>query len=348
MIADDRTLNAILDAWPIGSPRRYEQVYSGLNNHSWRVTCPEGAYFVRIYQNARDPAHLRYEHALLHALQNVELSFRVPIPVATRAGDTLHPAKMVDERGVAVERVAALVPLLPGHHPDRTDPAEIGIAGGALGELDRALATVRIDRAAPTFRYADLDAIHPAVPDPLALPDELADSDAQRQRLHDLFATVIAAIPTLYGTLPQQIIHNDSSIGNYLVADGRATGVLDFEFAARDLRALDFVVGLYFIALNQALQQGAVAWERVEAFCRGYGDWIHLTEAEVAALPTLLRLRSLVGLIHWTGRARLGFATTNEAIGYRDDALRNDAWLTEQGTDLVTNVRHWLAAGSDS
>lgn len=346
MVTDDRTLNAILDAWPIGSPRRYEQVYSGLNNHSWQITCPEGVYFLRIYQNARDLAHLRYEHALLHALQNVGLSFRVPAPVATRAGDTLHLTRMVDERGVAMERVAALAPLLPGHHPNRTDPTEIGIAGGALGELDRALATIRIERASPSFRYADLNAIHPAISDPLMLPDELADSEAQRQQLRTLFSAVTAAIPTLYEMLPQQLIHNDSSIGNFLVADGRATGVLDFEFAARDLRALDFVVGLYFIALNQALQQGTVVWERVEAFCRGYGAWVHLTEAEIAAVPMLLRLRSLVGLIHWTGRARLGFATTDEATDYRDDVLRNDAWLTEEGTDLVANVRRWLAASS--
>jgi homoserine kinase type II len=252
----------------------------------------------------------------------------------------------MDDDGAEIERVTILCPLLPGHHPDRTNPADIGIAGGALGELDCALASLHLAVTPPAFTYGDLHAIHPAVTDPIALPDAIGSDDEQRRQLRTLFATVMAAVPGLYAALPQQLIHNDCSVGNVLIAAGQATGILDFEFAARDLRAIDFVVGLYFIALNQALQQGSVIWERVEAFCRGYGAWVHLTAEEIAALPMLLRLRSLVGLIHWTGRARVGVAMAAEAAGYRDDALRVDVWLSAEGDTCITRVAQWLDEGS--
>jgi homoserine kinase type II len=339
MIIDARALDTILTAWPVGAPRRYEQRHSGINNLSWQVTSPDATYFLRIYQNTRDLAFLRYEHALLQGLRETELSFGVPVPIATHTGDTLAIVEIVDHHGAGAQRVAALTPLLPGQHPDRTNPGAIRVAAGALGELDCALATVRVDRFSPWPTYGDLHAIHPAVPHPLSLPDELAENAAQRAQLHALFATVMAAVPTLYDTLPQQIIHSDYSIGNILVADGQVTGVLDFEFAARDIRAMDFVVGLYLVALNQALQQGAVIWERVEAFCDGYSRWVHLTEAEIAALPMLLRLRLLVTLVHWTGRARLGFATMDELTEYRNDTLRVDTWLDQTGAELVARVR---------
>src|SRR5215831_15120232 len=159
MTIDTRTLDTILTAWPVGAPRMYEQRHSGFNNLSWQVTSPDATYFLRIYQNTRDLAFLRYEHALLQALHETEITFGVPVPIATHTGDTLAMVEIVDDDGTLANRVAALTPLLPGQHPDRTDPGAIRVAAGALGELDCALATVRVDRPSPWPTYGDLHAI---------------------------------------------------------------------------------------------------------------------------------------------------------------------------------------------
>ena len=49
----------------------------------------------------------------------------------------------------------------------------------------------------------------------------------------------MTALPELYRSLLQQIVHRDFDASNVLMEGDRVTGVLDFEFAGSDLRAFD-------------------------------------------------------------------------------------------------------------
>ncbi len=315
-----------------------QQLHGGLNNLSWRVETPQETYVLRRYRNAGALPRIRYEHALLAALHGAGMSFQVPAPLRTRGGDTLHV--FTDGN---TPQYAALCPLLPGHHPDRTQIGDSAAAGAAYGEMGAALAGIHLPLPPPHGRMGDLHAIHPLVPDPHTVPDAVGRNDEERRRLRDLFAAVGAAVPALYRTLPMQLTHRDVSGGNVLIADGCPTGVLDFEFAGPDLRVLDFAIALYFIPLIFAFDgEIATLWERAEAFCRGYGAWVRPTAAEIAALPTLLRLRFVIGLIHWTGRARQGLTTADKVTA--DDLLHLDTWLTAHSDELVTRVAGWLRA----
>lgn len=335
----DAAVPRLLAAWPIGAPRAVRRLHSGLNNRSWCVETPQGTYVLRRYRNAGALEHIRYEHALLDALHGAEMSFRIPAPLRTRGGDTLYA---FTDDGDAVQ-YAALCPLLPGYHPDRTRLADIAAAAAAYGEMGAALARVHLPTPPSHGTMGDLHTIHPLVPDPHTVPDTVGRDDAERRRLRDLFAAVGAAVPALYRTLPMQMAHRDVSGGNVLIADGRPTGVLDFEFAGPDLRVLDFAIALYFIPLIYAFAgEIAVLWERVAAYCRGYGAWVRPTPAEIAALPTLLQLRFVIGLIHWTGRARQGLTPADQVTA--DDLLHLDTWLAAHGDELITRVAGWLGA----
>jgi thiamine kinase-like enzyme len=60
------------------------------------------------------------------------------------------------------------------------------------------------------------------------------------------FHDCMARVETYQGTLPMQLIHGDLHYDNVLVAEtqDRVSGVLDFEFAAYDWRAMELAVCL--------------------------------------------------------------------------------------------------------
>lgn len=332
--------------WPLPGPWRLRPTGGGTNNRSWFADTPAGAYVLRVYENAVAPARVRREHAILTRLQGAGLSFAVPAPLPTRAGNTI--AHLPRGAGTAL---VALFPLLPGRHPRPGDAAAARAAGEALGELDVALRGIALapDEAAGALpTYAALDRIHPAVPDPARLSEDLDFAADERGRLAAVFVALAGAAPALYAALPRQLIHSDFGRSNTLVDAGRVTGILDFEFASPDLRAIDFAVGLYQYAA--AVWGTAVAWDVLDAFAAGYARRVRLSDAEIRALPTLIRLRLVVSLIHRAGRWQQGLATADDVRERVADALRVDAWLRAHGEELaarVTRTRESTRLGGD-
>jgi Ser/Thr protein kinase RdoA (MazF antagonist) len=327
--AEDAAVRSILDEWSLPAPRTLRQAVRGTNNLSRFVDTPAGSYLLRLYQNTSDPDALRHEHALLGVLQHMGLSFAVPLPLETRTGGTLA--------SVAGGGVACLFPVIPGTHPERGSATATSACGEALGELDVALERVAVD---PSLQrpgvYGDLYRVHPLVPNPLEMVRELPVPRADRLRLEPLFGELLALVPGLYKRLPRQTIHGDLSPGNVLMLGERVSGLLDFEFAGPDLRALDLAVGLWGFALP-ARGTGS-GWRLVGAFARGYRRRVALERAEVEALPMLLRLRDATSLVHWAGRLRLGLTTGEDIARRARGVLELDGWLAEHGAELVRRV----------
>ncbi len=331
---------ALLGRWPVARGGAVRGMVGGTNNLSWRVEAPGGEFVLRVYVNTGDPELVAYEHAMLERLGGVGLSFGIAVPVRAEGGQTL----VLTGSGAQ----AALYPLLPGRHPEPRDPEDARAAGRALGELDRILDSCGAGLGqSPLGTYGDLDQVHPLVDDPLALPGRLPVPEGQREEFGELLGRVSARVPALYGELPRQLIHSDFCRPNVLLKGGRASGVLDFEWAADDLRAMDLAVGLYHFGFAAGEEGLSWDWGVLRAFAEGYGEWVRPTREEVEALPDLMRLRRAVSVIHWAGRWLAG-VTPGEKLGWQvGDTLELDRWLGGHGSELVEVV--WeRVQGSDT
>lgn len=321
-----------LDAWSVPPSRTLRPTDAGLNNLSRLVDTPTGSYFLRVYQNTGDTARIRYEHALLLQLQHAGLSFAVPQPLATREGETF--VVTADDRDNVV---TALFPVIPGRHPEPGNVAQAAACGEALGELDNALACTEVDSQLPTLgMFGELYHVSPLVPDLFAMVEELPVPPEERHCLHALFENLLALIPDLYRRLSRQIIHSDLFRGNVLMLGDRVNGLLDFEFASPDLRAMDLAVGL--CAFGVATRETGDEWPLIEAFARGYRRRVALTQEEIVALPTLLRLREATALVHWVGRLHRGLTTGDNIERRAEDMLDLDDWLRSHGEELIRRV----------
>ncbi len=308
----------LLDAWVLPRPRVLTRAEWGVSNETWFVRSGAGEHVLRLYIHKRTEA-IRFEHELLRRLATVELTFRTPRPLETEGGDTL--ATDVDSA-----RSAALFPRIPGEHLDDDDAQGIAAAAAAFGALDIALATIdRTDVAAPTFS-GDLRDVHRAVSD---VADVEPVAGAAARRLVEAAAENAAAI---YASLPTQLTHGDFALGNVLIRDGHVRGVLDFEYAGRNVRAMELAG-----ALRNVLTKGSRErlWRPV---LRGYLRTLALDAAELAAIPALVVLQAAIVLVWWMGRAVEGHAAEEALTRHVHQAMTVRDWITGNSMRLIAEA----------
>ncbi|HEV2238428.1 MAG TPA: phosphotransferase [Ktedonobacterales bacterium] len=335
MTEPDDTLAAARAAWPLPSPWRVTALAGGTNNVVERVETPAGRFVLRRYGNHANPARLTFEHGVLASLAAQGLPFAVPLPRATATGATYAILAGAD----GAPTLATLTPLIPGAPPPRADVALARAAGEALARLDVALAKLPPpdSGAGLTWRATgDLAHCHPLVPDPLAALAALPLAPEERERLGERYAWLLAHLPALYATLPRQLCHEDFDPSNVLVAAGRVSGVLDFEFCTRDLRVVDLTVPLTWWPV--AVFGTGAEWPLIAALAAGYARQVALGVDEIAALPTLFLLRALSSLIHRLGRHRQGLCPLEDALARARAALARCDWLAAHGQRLMETV----------
>jgi len=200
----------------------------------------------------------------------------------------------------------------------------------ALAQLDRAMGQLDLPVRSP----ATIRDVHPLVPDPFEALDEL-DLGEGAAPVRALLDRVEKTHDALAGSLPRQIVHGDFAFINVLVGDGKVTGMLDFEFAGPDIRAADLACALYITTVRGGEQQ---RWPLLEALCAGYRRSLPLDPLEVAAIPDLIRRRSVFGLIHWIGRYRQGIAPMQEPLDRIGRAAMLGHWLDQNAPRVATIV----------
>lgn len=303
----------------------------GINNGVVGVRTGSGDFVWKVYRTHGDPATIAYEHRLLGWLTGVGLSFAIPVPIATRGGETVCHG---------LQGWVALFPLLPGAGPDRRDPAQVEALGAALCELHAALARYPSAPRPGLSAYGDLERVHPRIPTPFGLtPDGLGLPDTPPYAgllswWRDELAQLRRLIEEPYRMLPQQVIHGDFGPGNTLFLGGRLVAVLDFDFAGPDARALDLASGLNF---SMRIRENPEPLAIARAFCRGYARGGRLTDEEVAAIPWLLRLRDATSAVWWLGRA-LATGDARPELGRIEEMQASVRWLEEHGRRLVEVV----------
>lgn len=323
-------LDAVCDVWQLPRPRSYAPTAGGYQNLTRYVSCAAGEFVLRLYRNVSESARQRFEHELLARLRAAELSFAVPRPLPSDDGDTL---RVVDGR------LAALFARITGTPLEKDGGSYVERAASALAELDAALGTlVRFDTRPPLFD-GDPRHVHPLVTDLESALDDSGLSPERARALGDSLLRTIDLIGPLYASLPQQVTHGDFAFGNTLVADGRVTGLLDFEHSGIDVRACDLAVALYRFPAHPGTL-GALG--ECDRFGRAYCSVLPLDVTELAALPALLMVRGALGFAHWVGRYRAGVSTTLEVRPRAERALFTSEWVDVNGEALVQNALGWI------
>ncbi len=305
----------LLTLWGIDPSSRLARLERGESNETFRVSATDGTYVLRIHG---DPAiePVRFEHELLGALARLDLPFATPMPVPLAAGGTVALVNTP-----AGPRAAALFSWIPGDNPDDGDVAAIALAGGALARLDLALATVRTTHPAPAFD-GDITRVHPAVSDLASLRELDGAARDYVQRAADLNART-------YLALPRQLVHGDFAFGNVLLEHGRVSGMLDFEFAGEDVRAMELANALTLVLSKEA---GEALWR---PFVGAYLATLPLSEAERAAIPDLLIARGAVVLVWWIGRHRSAATPHDWLERHVRRALSLEDWVRSRRGELL-------------
>ncbi len=118
---------------------------------------------------------------------------------------------------------AARFDFIPGQHPDGDDLAQQRMCGAALARLDQALGQVTLDGPAARAPFGDIARIHPAVPDPHRMLEQLTLEPGQRAEIIRIVGDLQAALPARYQSLPRQIVHRDFDASNVLLEGDRVS-----------------------------------------------------------------------------------------------------------------------------
>lgn len=338
---------ALAHVWPLLGPSEalsLTPMRGGTNNTLYRVNsaAPGGQpYVLRLSAQHHDETRARLEHTVLAQLEQAGLPFAVPTPLLT--ADGAPNAELETPGGTAL---ASLARLIPGVAPDLSDLAQADAAGEAVGALDVALARIALpdEQAAMSWRSVGrLDQITPFVPNPPAAIATLPISDEARVRLQSGYAEVMARLPALHASLPRQLCHEDAATTNILMDGARVTGILDFEFLSRDVRVTDLTVALVWWPV--AMLDSGAEWEVIAALARGYARSLRLTAPEIAAIPTLYRMRGYTSLIHRLGRQMQGLSPMAHVVARAEAALRWQDWLEAHERRLVAVVAEAMDGG---
>jgi homoserine kinase type II len=305
---------------------------------------------VRIYRNGHNTGRVLYEHAVLRALQAkaASLPFEVPHalvkrPHASSVHDALRHMKDHEHATFHIMKSGAatsVFKLIPGGPPTVAHAQAIGMA---TAQLVKALADVVISPSIKPVNplYRNLYDAHHTVTKALfharVHAEDFAAVRAPMDALLGRFADAEALIDVILsgGGLPEQVINADLHSDNVLCEGDAVSGVLDFEFAARDWRVMECVVGLSkYAGLASPM---APMREYMRGYALGGGS---LPRREVELIPRLIVLRVLNNIVYFVGRAIAGEDSIEPITGRAQIYAKRCDWLIHHNDELVN---HFLA-----
>ena len=283
---------AILAAYPLPPALRIEERDSGMNNTTRYAVLEDGQVQVlRVYENHRSDLKLAAEHELLLLLARQALPFQIPCPLHTKQGGTWTTAPD--------GKLAAVFAYWPGANPAAGRHDLSYAYGRAVGELTLAMEELQ-PAAAPAYPPYD-ELLGPDTEEAAASARRLYNTDPALSALAGDAGFLLDVLNSL-SALERQWIHGDFSHSNVLVEGGEIRAVLDFEFATRDLRAMELAVCL----AEQLSAPGGLSRAVAKEMLAGYRSVRTLVAEELERLPELLQLRKLDVFLHFLHRYQAG------------------------------------------
>ncbi len=255
---------AFLEDYDIGALEGLEPIAEGVENTNYKLAAGGRRYVLTLFERRTRAEDLPQILGLTAHL--AAKGFPTPSPVPRRGGALL---------GRLADRPAVLIAWAPGAWLRAPDLVELERAGAALADLHR-LSDEALPMPANRFGPEGWRTLAASCAD--------TDDRAWRplaKRLAEDTEALAAAWPD---DLPAGPIHADYFPDNVLFHEGEVSGVIDFYFACRDMRAYDLAIALNAWCFDAA---GGFLPEASAAFCRGYASRRPLTDEERAAMPTL-------------------------------------------------------------
>ncbi len=313
-------LSEVLSHYELGQLVAFERDRRGTVNTSFAIeTVQDGQrrrYFLRRYKREIRPEEIQFEHALIDHIVR-QRACPVARVHATREGKTyLH---LPDPEGRGEAAYYAVFDFLPGEDRytwvgPRCTPAELNAAGRLLAQFHDAVRTLEPQGARAEARTVEI----------LERIDDLWVDGHRHPKgtpfdafLHEHFDVVRESIAeTLRAlrqpeadALPQVVIHSDYHPGNLRFEGEAVSGLVDFDWAKVDLRAVDVGLALWYFCVSwESEVDGELRLEDARRFLEGYQNYLRsisgypaLMPAEIGFMPDMVSAGNIY-VIYWTIR----------------------------------------------
>lgn len=279
-------LRAILDGYNLGRWRRCTYIERGYVNEKWLLESEKGSFLLkRRRASLREPSLVQGHHALVQHLRGA--GFPAPALVRNTRGEPYL---------LQAGEIYELQKYVTGDPFDASEPAHLSAAACMLGSYHNAVRG--FDHQAlhrPQERYGAV-ALARAVQG--LLPAWRASRIAELNRLvceldeqvHELDARYLE-----FGRLPEVVIHGDYHGGNLIFQEGNVAAVVDYDLAHWAARAMEVAESIIAFCtdpgweLLHIVYPGALDLEAVDRFVTAYQAVAPMSEAEVRALPDMIR-----------------------------------------------------------
>lgn len=279
---------------------------SGMNNTTRFLVVDNKEYILRVYESHDDKEKVSYEHMVLKALGERELSFNIPKPKVNLNGSTI---------GISPDgKLVSMASMIRGNNPKLETAEEFYSLGNVVGEITRELGEVNIEKNSIYSPCYELEKSYPKCPLKKVIkfcinpPEDFNEEKNYLVELSRYFVKFNECIPELRD-LPHQLIHGDINASNVLEDENnKISAVLDFEFVARDLRVMDLAICLSEAIANKNSDE--FKFECMKRFIDGYKKYINLTIDEIKSVPRLIILRRLDVIVHFLVRYNEGISNS--------------------------------------
>jgi len=258
-------LERLLDQYDIGQPLSFKGIAEGIENSNFYLQTDRGAFILTLYEKRVAAADLPFFLGLMEHL--AKRGVHCPLPVKTRDGRALVSLN---------RRNAAIVTFLTGIALRRPDAAHCAAAATALAGLHK---------RGEDFSLSRSNALGPKGWRPLAESIHGADTieDGLGAMISNSLEELVAGWPA---GLPSGVIHADYFPDNVLFVQNQVGGVIDFYFACNDFYVYDLAIMLNSWCFEL---DGSYNITKGQAVIQAYRAARSLSEAEIAALPVLMR-----------------------------------------------------------
>jgi homoserine kinase type II len=258
-------LERLLARYDIGEPLSFKGIAEGIENSNFYLQTDRGAFILTLYEKRVAAQDLPFFLGLMEHLAG--RGVHCPLPVKTRDGHSLVTLN---------RRSAAIVTFLTGIALRRPDAAHCAAAATVMAGLHKCGEGFALSRA---------NALGPKGWRPLA--EAIHGADAIEGGLTGLINGSLEELVSGWpGGLPGGVIHADFFPDNVLFVGNEVGGVIDFYFACNDAYVYDLAIMLNSWCFEL---DGSFNITKGQAVINAYRASRGLSEAEVAALPVLMR-----------------------------------------------------------
>lgn len=287
----EQVVSTVLAEYDLGGLLRCAYIERGFVNEKWLFETETGQYLLKRRQaSLRSLPLVQAQHDLVQHLGSH--GFPAPALVHTRDGDTF-----LSHEGQVYE----LQQYVPGDPFDPAEPEHLAASARMLGSYHKAVRGFDhqgLHRPMERYGAVALSRIAKALLEswgPSLTPTE--DGTLLRSLIRELDGHVrdLECRYQDFGQLPELVIHGDFYGGNLIFRNHRIVAVVDYDLAHWCSRAMEVAEAIIAFCTDPGLElehivyAGALDLEVVNRFVIAYMEEALLSEAEIQALPDMIR-----------------------------------------------------------